>query len=391
MKTSDLLVRGAFLCVGLFATAARAQVGYVPTFNADGTVTMKFQAPNATKVQVVPMLKPNGLYKTDIDMTKGADGVWTATFKPDRPGFHYYQINLDGLAVIDPGASLYWGLFKLQPGLDVPDPKLDFYTLKDVPHGTIRYQLYNSKVTGKTRRATVYTPPGYDKSTERYPVLYLQHGASEDETSWTTQGKVNFIMDNLLAEKKAVPMIVVMDYGYATPPGEPVVPTTPEGVRGSGGRGGRNPTSNGNPFELVIVNELIPTIDREFRTLADREHRAMAGLSMGGQESLQIVSTHMDLFASMGLFHPGGGGAFNVATSYGNVWANAEDVNKKMKLIFIASGTLDSLYNQNKGIHTAMDAAGIKNVWYETEEAHEWQPWRKDLHEMAPLLFVDKK
>jgi len=140
-----------------------------------------------------------------------------------------------------------------------------------------------------------------------------------------------------------------------------------------------------------MVTELIPTIDREFRTLADRDHRAMAGLSMGGAESLQIVSTHMDLFGSMGLFHPGGTGPFDPKTSFGGTWANTEDVNKKMHTIFIAAGTLDNLYNQNKGIHTSMDTAGIKNTWFESEEAHEWQGWRKDLHEFAPLLFADKK
>jgi enterochelin esterase family protein len=253
--------------------------------------------------------------------------------------------------------------------------------------------LYPSKVTGKTRRAMVYTPPGYDKTTDRYPVLYLQHGASEDETGWTTQGKANLILDNLIAEKKAVPMIVVMDYGYATPPGEPRVPTDASGRRGSrgGGGGGRGAAGAPSLFEQVMIGELIPTIDREYRTLADREHRAVAGLSMGGGQALQIGSTHMDLFASIAGFHAGAAGNFNAATSYGGAYANADEVNKKMKLIFLASGSMDNLLAQNEGIHKAMDAAGIKNTWFVTEESHEWQPWRKDLHELAGLLFVEKK
>ena len=347
------------LAAAFAAPVARAQVGYVPVYNADGTVTMKVAAPNAAKVQVVPLGKPNGLAKNDIDMTKGADGVWTVTFKPDRPGFHYYNLNIDGLSVIDPGAKLYWGYWNNTPGLDVPDPKMDFNNLKDVPHGVVREQLYASKVTGKERRAMVYVPPGYEKNTDHYPVLYLQHGASEDETGWTQQGKANLILDNLLAEKKAVPMIVVMDYGYATPPGEPVIPTAADGRRGSSGRGGgREPGGGASLFEQVMVQELIPTIDREFRTLADRDHRAIAGLSMGGGQALQIGSTHMDLFASIGAFH-GAASGFNAATSYGGAYANADAVNKKMRVIFLGAGTLDSLYNGNNSVHQALAAAGI--------------------------------
>jgi enterochelin esterase-like enzyme len=379
-----------FLAAAVCASAVWAQVGYMPVYNIDGTVTMKVSAPNATKVQVVPLGKPNGLAKNDIDMTKGADGNWTATFKPDRAGFHYYNLNIDGLSVIDPGAQLYWGYWNNTPGLDVPDPKGDFYAMKDVPHGVVREQLYASKLTEKVRRAMVYVPPGYDQGSQRYPVLYLQHGASEDETGWTRQGKANLIMDNLLAEKKAVPMIVVMDYGYATPPGEPMIPTAADGRRGSSGRGGGGRGAGGGAslFEQVMVQELIPTIDREFRTKADREHRAIAGLSMGGGQALQIGSTHMDIFSAIGVFH-GAVFGFNAATSYGGAYAKAEDVNKKMRLIFLASGSLDSLYNGNNSVHQAMEAAGIKHVWYVTEESHEWQPWRKDLHEMAQLLFAE--
>jgi enterochelin esterase-like enzyme len=387
-RTGIQIVISLAVVVGTCATFA--QIGYVPAYNPDGTVTLKVTAPKAAKVQVVPLGKPNGLAKADLDLTQGTDGIWTLTFKPDRPGFHYYSLNIDGLSVIDPGAHLYWGYWNNTPGLDVPDPKLDFYDIKDVSHGAVREQLYNSKVTGKVRRAMVYVPPGYDKGTERYPVLYLQHGASEDETGWTRQGKANLILDNLLAEKKAVPMIIVMDYGYATPPGEPGVPTAADGRRGSGGRGGGGRGGGASLFEQVMVQELIPTIDREFRTLADREHRAIAGLSMGGGQAMQIGSAHMDLFASIGVFH-GAVMGFNLTTSYGGVYGNADEVNKKMRLIFLGSGTLDSLHSGNDSVHQAMASAGIKHVWHVTEESHEWQPWRKDLHEMASLLFVDKK
>jgi len=427
----------AFFGAVLLAGAnAQAQVGYPPTYNADGTVTMKVQAANAAKVTVVPTGKPNGLSATDIDMVKGTDGTWTATIKPVRPGFHYYNLNVDGMVVIDPGATLYWVYWNNTPGLDIPDPKLDFYVAKDVPHGVVREQLYHSKLTGKLRRATVYTPPGYDQSTDRYPVLYLQHGASENEEGWTKQGRAQFIMDNLIAEKKAVPFIIVMDYGYATPPGEPTIPTGADGRRGSGGGrggarggargaapaggapaagapaagaagpgaaagaggpggargGGRGGAAGPSLFEQVMLQELIPTIDREFRTKADRDHRAIAGLSMGGGQAMTIGSTHMDIFGSIGAFHAGGGGStLNVATSFNGAYANTADVNAKMRLIFIAAGSLDGLFNSNNAMHTAMETAGIKHTFFVTEESHEWQPWRKDLHAMAQLLFTEKK
>ena len=258
----------------------------------------------------MPLGKPNGMSKTDIDANEGrALTGRTATFlKPDGPGFHYYNLNIDGLLRLDPGAKLYWGYWNNTPGLDIPDLTLDFYAEKDVPHGVVREQLYNSKVTGKLRRAMVYTPPGYDKSTDHYPVLYLQHGASEDENGWTQQGRANFILDNLLAEKKAVPMIIVMDYGYATPPGEPRIPTTAAGIRGSGGVGARGPATGPSLFEQVMIGELIPTIDRELRTHsgsgASGHCRAFNG--RWGRR-LQIGSTHMDMFATIGRVSRGDG------------------------------------------------------------------------------------
>jgi enterochelin esterase-like enzyme len=417
LTTPTLPLRPFTLLAVILLAAAKSnaqETGFPPGYNPDGTVTMKVRAPNANKVQAVPLGKPNGMSKTNLDLTKNPDGNWTITFKPDRPGFHYYNLNIDGLSLLDPGATLYWGYWNNTPGLDIPDPKLDFYLPKDVPHGVVRRQIYHSKVTGKVRRAMVYTPPGYDTSTARYPVLYLQHGASENETGWTQQGKANFILDNLLAEKKAVPMIIVMDYGYATLPGEPSIPDPGTYGRGGGSAGTRGPAASrgaggppatgradgfgagrGGPtgpstFEQVMIQELIPTIDRELRTIPDRDHRAIAGLSMGGGQALQIGSTHMELFASIGSFH-GAGGNFNPATSYGGAYANAADVNQKMRLIFIGTGTLDTLYNSNNNLHLALQSAGIQHTFFTTEESHEWQPWRIDLNEMARLLFVEKK
>jgi len=250
-----------------------------------------------------------------VDMAKGADGAWTVTIPPAVPGFHYYWFVVDGLQVNDPSSETFFGYGRPTSGIEIPTPGEDFYFPKDMPHGQVRMTWYLSKTTGAWRRAMVYTPPEYDLNTRtRYPVLYLQHGSGEDETGWTKQGFANFILDNLFAQKKAKPMIVVMERGYATRPGE-----SPAG-RGGGqtaGRGAPSPSA----FENVIINDLIPMIDRTFRTLPGRDNRAMAGLSMGGMQTFQITLNNLDKFAYIGGFSGAGGGmgrgaAFDVKTAY---------------------------------------------------------------------------
>lgn len=362
---------------GLALSAVAQETGFAPVFNADQTVTMKVRAPKAAAVQMVPLGPPNGLGAGPYDFAKGENGDWTVTFKPVRPGFHYYNLTIDGLSVLDPGAGHFWGYGHNTAGLDVPDPAGGYYALQDVPHGVVREQLYPSPLTGKTRRALVYTPPGYDQGTERLPVLYLQHGAGENETGWTRQGFAHLILDNLIAAKKAVPMIVVMDYGYATSPGAVAVPPPP----GGRGRGGVP-----SVFPRVMVEELVPFIDRHYRTRATREHRAIAGLSMGAGQALQIGSANLALFSAIGAFH-GGGGNFDPATSYGGVYANTAEINRQLRLLFLAQGELDNGYRGGVALHEALEKAGVKHTWFVTPEAHEWQAWRKDFHAMAPLLF----
>ncbi|MEO2091022.1 MAG: alpha/beta hydrolase-fold protein [Gemmataceae bacterium] len=243
-----------------------------PKVHADGRVSFRLKAPDAKKVQLQPGGSDNGLGKGPIGMDKAAgEGFWVVTTPPAVPGFHYYWFVVDGVAMNDPGSETVFGWGRPTSGIEIPEKGVDFYDTKDVPHGEVRAVWYHSKVTGKPRRAMVYTPPGYDKGADKYPVLYLQHGAGEDERGWTTQGRVNFILDNLIAAKKATPMMVVMDNGYADKAGQPPV----RGFDFSG-------------FEAVLLGELIPKIDGTFRTLADRDHRALAGLSMGGMQALQI-------------------------------------------------------------------------------------------------------
>jgi enterochelin esterase-like enzyme len=312
----------------------------------------------------------NGLGKGPIDMTKGADGVWAVTTPPAVPGFHYYWFLLDGITVNDPGSETFFGWGKQSSGVEVPEKGTDFYNAKDVPHGQVRAFWYHSKITGTARRSFVYCPPGYEKdATKRYPVLYLQHGAGEDERGWTTQGRANLILDNLFAAGKANPMVVVMDQGYAT------------------NAGAKSPA---NAFDEVVFTDLIPTVDAEFRTLADRDHRAIAGLSMRAGQALQIGLTNLDKFTSIGAFS-GAGRSFDVQTSYGGVFKNAETVNKKILVLWIGAGTgEEAIHKSAKGMHDALDRAGIKYAFVEQNgTAHEWQTWRKAFLDFAPRLFID--
>jgi enterochelin esterase family protein len=224
----------------------------------------------------------------------------------------------------------------------------------------------------------VYTPPDYDaKTSARYPVLYLQHGSGEDERGWSTQGRMNFILDNLLADGKAKPMIIVMDRGYATPVGVAAQPP-------AGARIGAAP----NAFADVVLTDLIPATDSSFRTLADRDHRAMAGLSMGSGQALQITLTHLDTFSYIGGFSGPARNA-DLKTAYNGAFADAGAFNSKVHLLWLGAGTAEeAIHRSTQTMHEALNSAGIKNVYYESPAtAHEWQTWRRDLHEFAQLLF----
>jgi enterochelin esterase family protein len=363
-----------------------------PRLYSDGRAAFRLVAPNAAKVQLA-----GAVVASPVDMTKGADGAWTVTIPPAVPGFHYYWFVVDGLQVNDPSSETFFGYGRPTSGIEIPTPGEDFYFPKDVPHGQVRMTWYLSKITGAWRRAMVYTPPEYDLNTRvRYPVLYLQHGSGEDETGWTKQGFANFILDNLFAQKKAKPMIVVMERGYATRPGE-----SPAG-RGGGqtaGRGGEQAARgvlSPSAFESVIISDLIPVIDRTFRTLSDRDHRAMAGLSMGGMQTFQITLNNLDKFAYIGGLSGAGGGmgrgaaAFDVKTAYKGVLADAAAFNKRVKLVWVGSGSaeLNGIGASVVSFRDALQKAGIKVVYYESPgTAHEWLTWRRDLNEFAPLLF----
>ena len=352
---------------------------FPPEVHPDGRVTFRLKAPQAQKVQIEPICgQPenngyNGLGIGIFDMTKDENGLWSVTTPPAVPGLHGYWLVLDGVRVNDTATKSFGGKMKTC-GVEIPEPGVDFYDIKDVPHGQVRTQWYYSKVTNAWRRAYVYVPAEYDTYPEKcYPVFILRHGGGEDETSWVEQGRANFIMDNLIAEGKAVPMIVVMDWGQAPTPDQPVhIPSTPP------------------PPEItqVTIQELIPMVDATFRTIPHREQRAMAGLSMGSVQTLYIGLNNLDTFAYLGIFsrRPMSPQEFS---NFGGAFADAEAFNQKVKLFWWGAGTAEEgIYYATKANLAELAEIGIQSVFVEFPgTSHEWQTWRKSLYDFAPRLF----
>ena len=351
-----------------------------PRLHSDLRITLQLKAPDAKTVQVVGNF---GLGKGGPwAMERGEGGIWTVTTPPVVPGFHYYTLNVDGAQVNDPASDIFFGTGKPTSGIEIPERDVDFFYPKDVPHGEVRSRWYTSKVTGQTRHIMIYTPPGYDTDQQqRYPVLYLQHGSGEDETGWSRQGHMNFILDNLIAAGKAKPMLVVMEKGYAARAGESAV---------SGGRG----RGDGGAFEDVVLKDLIPMIDATFRTQPDREQRAIAGLSMGAGQAMRIGLAHLDTFSAIGAFS--GVGQIDLKTAYGGLFADPEAFDNKVNLLYLHSGTVsldEGIHKNAESLYNGLQQAGVKNVVFRDAKgfAHEWQTWRYALHDFAPRLFQPKK
>jgi enterochelin esterase-like enzyme len=352
-----------------------------PRIHADLRVTFRLVAPTAQKVQVQsPAFGP-------YDMVRDAEGAWTVTTPPLVPGFHYYSLLVDGVAVNDPSSRAYYGYNKMGSGINVPEPGVDFYEPHDVPQGEVRERWYHSRTTGAWRRVMVYTPPDYDAHPDtRYPVLYLQHGASEDETGWTQQGHANFILDNLIAAGRAKPMLIVMDCGYAARPGKPLPAlfADPKRVR-------QRIEQMTTVFGEVLLHDVIPLIDATYRTSPDREHRALAGLSMGSMQTRQIGFANLETFAAFGLLSGPPFGRFSPKTSYDGAFRDAEAFNQRVRVFWMGAGSAETdIARATRKLHDTLEAAGIRHVWCEYEGlAHEWQTWRKSLYDLAPLLFQD--
>lgn len=414
-----------------------------PRVDADRKVYFRISAPQAQSVVVT---------LGNLPLTKGEDGFWTGVTTPQDPGFHYYNIKVDGVEVADPSSEMFYGSSKLMAGIEVPEAGVDFYDIKDVPHGEVRSVWYLAKSTGEYRHAYIYTPAEYEKNTtKRYPVLYLQHGMGEDRRAWSNQGRANFIMDNLIAEGKAVPFIIVMEDGgiangigggmgggrrpagppagapalsdrvvatgapaqagqprpqgqaQAAPQGAPQGMGAPQGARpagapqgagqgqrpAGGGMGGMMGGMGGMSFgdiAGVMISDLIPMVDANYRTLTNRENRAIAGLSLGGTQTYSISQANMDKFASIGVFSAPFGFP-GVESGYNGLLAKPAEFNKQIKVFFISMGSKEGA-GSGRTPHEQLDQAGIKNVYYEAPgTAHEFQTWRKSLYNYAQLLF----
>jgi len=330
-------------------------------------------------------------------MTKAADGTWSVTIPRPVPGFHYYWFVLDGASVNDPGSETYFGYGRETSGIEIPEPGADFYEVKSVAHGEVSEKWYFARTTGQWRRALVYTPPEYRKNlSRRFPVLILQHGMGEDESGWTRQGRAQFILDNLLAAGKTQPMIVVMDRGYASKPGAPSFSL-------AGDARLRDLQLAFGAFADVVIRDLIPTIDASYRTIADRRHRAIAGLSMGGMQTLFIASRHLDEFAYVAslsgplLYGKDPDERLDAAlqesldpkTAYDGLFSDPAKFNQQVKLLWLGAGTEEKdLHARVSDFAAALRRTGVRVVFFESPgTAHEWQTWRRDLFDLAPRLF----
>jgi enterochelin esterase-like enzyme len=333
-----------------------------PKVNSEHRVMFRIEAPEAKSVGVS--------FRDSSEFTKGKDGAWYGTTRQLDEGFHYYTIKIDGAEVPDPSSMMYFGATRWGSAVELPAHDQDFYTIKNVPHGQLRETYFHSPSTGAERRAFVYTPPGYgEKADQRYPVLYLQHGWGENEYGWGNQGRVPEIMDNLIAEGKIKPFLIVMTYGMTND-------VRPGGMQ----------DFKIEPFETVLVKELIPYTDAHFRTIADQPHRAMAGLSMGGMETKTITLRNLDTFSHIALFS---GGSITPADV-----ADMNAFKAKNKLVFVSYGSREVEGGKTrrggdpKADVDALKAAGVNTHYYVSPDtAHEWQSWRRSLRELAPLLF----
>ena len=340
-----------------------------PEVHSDGRVTFRLKAPNAKEVQLHCEGVPNS------KMGRNDDGVWTFTTAPLEPDIYVYSFSVDGLHVIDPANPLLkYNLLNTESEVHVPGPKSLLWELNDVPHGELHQHFYKSDAAEDDRSFIVYTPPGYDPSTrKRYPTLYLLHGFSDDPTAWSAVGRANFILDNLIARGQARPMVIVMPLGYGTmdilKPGASRDPNVRQ--------------KNVDKFQEALLNEVMPAVEKSYRVSRDRNLRAIAGLSMGGMESLLTGLNHLDRFAWIGAFSSGG---FN--TNYVSEFPGLSGAaNQKIHLLWIGCGKDDRLLESNQQFCNWLASKNIRYTWVELSGAHSFLVWRRDLGQFAPLLF----
>ncbi len=357
------------------AVPAVAQQLVSPEVLSDSRVTFRLRAPNAKEVQV----RGEGVGTSNL--VKDDQGVWTVTSQPLEPDIYVYSLVVDGLRVIDPSNPLLkYNLLNTESQVLVPGPATLAWQINNVPHGELHHHFYRSAICADDRDFVVYTPPGYDPTArKRYPVLYLLHGYSDDTSTWTSVGMANVILDNLIARGLAKPMLVVMPLGYGTM----------EIVKAGWGRVRDRDLwqRNTDRFREALLNEVLPLVEKTYRVEADRKSRAIAGLSMGGSESLLTGLNTLDRFAWIGAFSSGGM-TTNFATQFPKLDAKASD---KLSLLWIGCGKQDSLFAMNQSLSEWLKAKGVRHTWVESPGQHSFRVWRRYLAQFVPLLFQEKK
>lgn len=341
--------------------------GY-PRVLEDGSVMFRVNAPAANQVQI-------DLGGRKYDMEKVQGGAWTITTAPQIPGFHYYSLIVDGVSTSDPASYTFYGCSRVSSAIEIKEDGMDDFEVQDVPHGQVRTLYYYSHLEKEWRPICVYTPAGYEKGRKRYPVIYIQHGGGEDHTGWMQQGRVANIMDNLIASGRAVPMIVVSPNSNIT--------------RGGGGYS----RTGMQPYLDEMATQIIPFIDKTFRTKADARHRAMCGLSMGGGQSFYIGLNSPELFANVGIFSTGMFGGIQQAKELDleeevpGIISDTKKFNSSFDHFYMTCGEQDPRIRHTEKMVARMKEAGIDVEFQSFPGDHEWQPWRKSLHAFAQKLF----
>ena len=372
-----IVAQASLFCLGQENTASTPATSNVagaeyPKIQTDLSVIFRVKAPDAKKVQI----DLGKLY----DMTKDDQGVWSVTTDPQVPGFHYYSLVIDGVKVADPASESFYGMGRMASAIEVPEKGIDFYAIKDVPHGALSSKYYYSDYTKSWRRLFVYTPPGYDtNSREKYPVVYIQHGGGEDETGWAVQGKTDIILDNLIAEGKAKPMIVVISNGNVTAPGRTFGGYSSKGMA---------------PFKEEMTKNIVPFVDANYRTLPDADNRAICGLSMGGGQSFFVGLESPEYFGSVGVFSTGlfggirtSGSGFDAEKEIPGLLSESDKFNKSLDLFYISCGEQDMRIEHTKKAVKVMRENGLEVEFNSFPGDHEWQVWRKSLHDFATRVF----
>ena len=372
MRTKRMLL--AVILTALFFTQLAAQGVSRPQVLTDGSVSFRIAAPEAQRLQI-------DLCGVKYDMQKSSDGIWTVTTPPQVPGFHYYFLIVDGVSVADPASPSFYGCGRWSSAIEIPEAGADDFEVQDVPHGEVRTVHYYSKVDEAWRPLLVYTPAGYNEGTQDYPVVYIQHGGGEDHHGWMEQGRTAQIMDNLIAAGKAVPMIVV---------------SSKSNVHSrNGGFGGGYSWQGMQTFRSELIDNIIPFVDQNYRTKKDRKSRAMCGLSMGGGQSFYIGLRSPEVFANVGVFSTGmfggiaGASNFDLETEVPGILSDTKTFNGQLDVFFMSCGEQDPRIKYTRNIVQKMREGGVNVRFNSYPGDHEWQVWRKSLHEFAQYLFKE--